>query len=147
MDIISSISSGAVGGLLGGIGTLAKDIREAIIGKEMTPELQVQLQQKLLDVEFQTIQAQTKINEIEASSEHLFVAGWRPFVGWICGLSLAYAAMIEPLMCWIARVYGYGGTFPTLNTDITMQVLFGMLGIGIMRSYDKAQAPKPKGIE
>ena len=88
--------------------------------------------------------AQTTINLEEAKSEHLFVSGWRPFVGWICGLALAYAAIVEPFMSWVATVYGYSGAFPVLNTEITMQVL---VGLGAYRSYDKKQSPSPTGKE
>jgi hypothetical protein len=87
------------------------------------------------------------INMEEAKSEHLFVAGWRPFVGWIGGFALAYAAILEPFMSWCARLYGSTVVFPTLDTTITMQVLFGILGLGAFRSYDKSQAPAPKGKE
>jgi hypothetical protein len=76
------------------------------------------------------------------------VAGWRPFVGWVCGFSLAYAAVFEPFINWVAQVgFGYTGAFPKLDTEITKQILFAMLGIGIMRSYDKFKEPNPKGKE
>ena len=146
MDILGSIANGAVGGLLGGIGTLAKDIRQAITG-DLPAEKQAEIDVKLLELENQALLAQTKINEIEAASEHVFVAGWRPFCGWVGGVSLAYAAIIEPFMTWCATAYGLQVTFPALDTTITMQVLFGMLGLGAFRSYDKAQSPNPKGKE
>lgn len=147
MDVLGSIASGAVGGLLGGVGTLAKDIREAIVGKESTPELLAQVQMKVMEIELQTIQAQTMINAKESEHESVFVAGWRPFVGWVGGFALAYAAIIEPFLSWGARVYGYAGAFPVIDTTITMQVLMGILGLGIMRTVDKTQGPSPKGKE
>ena len=146
MSLLAEIGSGAVGGLLGGIGQLAKDIRQAITG-DLPAEKQAEIQQKVMEIELQAAQAQTKINEIEAASEHWFVAGWRPFCGWVGGLALAYAAILEPFMTWIARLNGSSVQFPTLDTTITMQVLLGMLGLGAFRSYDKAQSPAPKGKE
>ena len=146
VSLLSEIGSGAVGGLLGGIGTLAKDIRQAITG-DLPAEKQAEIQQKLLELENQAASAQIKINEIEAASEHWFVAAWRPFCGWVGGVALAYAAIVEPFITWVARLYGSTVTFPVLDTTITMQVLFGLLGLGAFRSYDKAQSPAPKGKE
>jgi hypothetical protein len=81
--------------------------------------------------------AQIEVNKVEAGSSSLFTSGWRP---WICGLALAYCSILEPLLRFIANVlFGYAGSFPTIDTDITMQVLLGILGLGAMRSYDKAQ--------
>jgi hypothetical protein len=146
MSILTDISSGAVGGLLGGVGQLAKDIREAITG-DLPAEKQAEITQKLMELENSAMNAQTAVNLEEAKSEKLFVAGWRPFVGWVCGFALAYAAIIEPFMSWAATVYGYTGKFPVLNTEITMQVLIGLLGLGAYRSYDKKQSPNEKGKE
>lgn len=84
--------------------------------------------------------AQLQINDDEAKSPNLFVAGWRPFCGWIGGIGLLYAAFLEPLARFIAEVgFKYTGPFPVLDTTITMQVLFGMLGLGVMRSVEKVR--------
>jgi hypothetical protein len=94
------------------------------------------------DGELANIVAQTEINKIEAASGSIFVAGWRPFCGWVGGAGLAYAAIVEPLLRLIASLYGYTGSFPAIDTTITMQILFGLLGLGAMRSFDKV-----KGVE
>lgn len=146
MAFLADISAGAVGGLLGGIGTLAKDLRQAITG-ELPPEKQAEIQQKMMEIELAASQAQTTINLEEAKHGSLFVAGWRPFIGWVGGFCLAYVAIIEPLMSWIAMVKGYTGSFPKIDTSITLQVLMGILGLGAMRSFDKKQDPNPKGKE
>lgn len=85
------------------------------------------------------LQGQMQINMTEAKHKSVFVAGWRPFVGWVGGFSLAYASILEPLMRFIATMVGYTGEFPVIDTNTTMQVLFGMLGIAGMRSFDKKQ--------
>ncbi len=84
-----------------------------------------------------SLQGQLHINAVEASHKSIFVAGWRPFVGWVGGFSLAYAGILEPLMRFIAKVNDYSGTFPAIDTSITLTILMGMLGMGGMRSYDK----------
>tara|TARA_R110002153_G_scaffold137494_1_gene287573 strand:+ start:1174 stop:1572 length:399 start_codon:yes stop_codon:yes gene_type:complete len=113
-----------------GLGSLAKDIREAIKGKELDPNKQLDIAAKLAEV-------QTKINEAEATHRTVFVAGWRPFIGWVCGLGLLYAVFIEPLLRFVFTVNGWEIEFPHIDTTITMQVLFGMLGLVGARSYEK----------
>lgn len=113
-----------------GLGDLAKDIREALKGKELDPNKQLDIAAKLAEV-------QTKINEAEATHRTVFVAGWRPFIGWVCGLGLLYAVFIEPLLRFVFTVKGWTIEFPQIDTTITMQVLFGMLGLVGARSYEK----------
>ena len=90
-----------------------------------------------LNAQVKLLTGQMEVNKIEASSKNVFVAGWRPFVGWVCGLGLAYASIIEPLMRFIAKLNGYTGEFPVIDTSITLQVLLGMLGLGVMRTREK----------
>ena len=100
-----------------------------------------------LAAETAAMTAQTDTNKVEAASNSVFVAGWRPFCGWIGGCGLAYAAIIEPTARFVATVIvGYQGDFPAIDTTVTMQVLFGMLGLGAMRSYDKAKGTETTGI-
>jgi hypothetical protein len=144
MGFLTDISSGAVGGLLGGVGKLAKDIREAITG-DLPADKQAEITQKLMELENAAMTAQTTINLEEAKSEKIFVAGWRPFIGWTCGFALAYVAVLEPFMTWVARLFGSVVVFPVIDTTITMQVLIGMLGLGAYRSYDKKTSSSGKG--
>ena len=108
------------------------------------PEQAAKAQLELLKLQqsgdLAAIIAQTDINKVEAASQSIFVAGWRPFCGWVGGAGLAYAAIVEPLLRLLATLYGYTGTFPAIDTTITMQILFGLLGLGAMRSFDKAKA-------
>lgn len=100
--------------------------------------------QAMLDAAMQMAAAQTDIDKVEAASSSLFVAGWRPFVGWCCGGAFAYQFIAQPLLSWLANliVVNIGGTvpiLPTLDTSQLTTILLGMLGLGAMRSYDKAQ--------
>ena len=93
------------------------------------------LAQLAADTDLAKLQIQTNIAE---ASGNWFTAGWRPFIGWICGVSLCYVAIIEPVARFVAQVwFHYTGAFPIINTDLTMQVLLGMLGLGAMRSAEK----------
>ena len=90
-----------------------------------------------MQAEVSLLLGQIEINKVEAAHKSIFIAGWRPFVGWCCGFALCYAAIVEPLMRFIAKMNGYTGAFPVLDTTITMQVLLGMLGLGVMRTREK----------
>jgi len=98
------------------------------------------LAQLAAETDLAKLQIQTNLAE---AAGNWFTAGWRPFIGWICGVSLCYVAIIEPIARFVAQVwFHYTGAFPTINTDLTMQVLLGMLGLGAMRSAEKI-----KGVE
>jgi hypothetical protein len=101
-------------------GNLAFEIREAIKGKELDPN--------------QLLEIQTKINEIEAGHRTVFVAGWRPFIGWVCGVALAYNFVIRDLFIWALKPENIP---PALQMEHLMTVLLGMLGLGGLRTYEK----------
>lgn len=83
---------------------------------------------------------QVQVNLEEAKSANWFVAGWRPFIGWTCGCGLAYVSIIEPLARFSAQVwFHYTGSFPVIDTTITMQVLLGMLGLAAARTVEKVR--------
>jgi len=83
---------------------------------------------------------QVQVNLEEAKSPNLFTSGWRPFIGWICGFGLAYVSIIEPLARFAAQVwFRYTGSFPVIDTTITMQVLLGMLGLAAARTVEKVR--------
>ena len=73
-----------------------------------------------------------EVNKVEAAHKSLFVAGWRPFVGWICGIGLLYNVLI-------AQVLGIWFEVPQVDPSLLTPVLMGMLGMGAMRSYEKAK--------
>lgn len=98
-----------------------------------------------LQAEVNLMLGQIEINKQEAQHTSVFVAGWRPFVGWVGGCGLAYAAILDPMMRFIAKVgFDYDGNFPEIDTTITMQVLFGLLGLGAYRSFEKAKGVDAK---
>lgn len=93
---------------------------------------------KEMDQAFELAKAQINVNAEEAKSGSVFVAGWRPFIGWTCGFALFYAAILDPMARFIATVIcHYSGAFPIIDTAITLQVLFAILGVGGMRTLEK----------
>lgn len=90
--------------------------------------------------ELDTIAGQLKTNQIEAASESVFVAGWRPFVGWACGAAFVYTFILQPIAEFVLIACGHSKLqFPTLDTATWLPVLIAMLGMGALRSYDKQQ--------
>lgn len=95
--------------------------------------------------DLQVMASQMEINKIEAQNPSLFVSGWRPFIGWVCGISLTYAAIIEPVSRFLAKVaFNYLGEFPVIDTTLTLQILLGLLGLAGMRSWEKKEGVASK---
>ena len=107
-------------GKTGDLSGLGLEIRELIKGKEIDP-------QKLIEL-------QGEINKIEAQHRTIFVAGWRPFIGWVCGVALAYNFVLRDLLIWFI---GPEQVPPALQMEHLMTVLIGMLGLGGMRTFEK----------
>ena len=132
-------------GKLGASDQTVEGIKQTLAG--MKPEdllamkkLDIEFQQFCLDNGIKLQLAQIAVNQEEAKSTSTWVSGWRPACGWVCAVALAYTAVLEPVLRFAAQVwFGYKGAYPVIDTNLTMQVLVGMLGIAGLRSYDKKQ--------
>ena len=82
------------------------------------------------------MQAQTKINEIEAGSADKFVSRWRPAFGWAGVFGIGYAVIFHPLAVWVSINFGLVAP-PQIDTTILMELVTGMLGFAGLRTYDK----------
>jgi len=86
---------------------------------------------------------QIRVNAAEAASPNLFVSGWRPFIGWVCGTVLVWNYIIAPMIHWIVLMVGAEvPVIPTLGINELMPVLMGLLGLGGLRTFEKY-----KGVE
>lgn len=130
---MNTLGSFGIGGVIEAVGKVAGDLMTT--DKErMAADLEA------YKAETDRMQGQVETNKIEAASSSLFVSGARPAVMWICAFALAYASVIEPIARFVAKVwFGYSGDFPVIDTDLTMQVLIGVLGLGAYRSFEKAK--------
>ena len=95
-------------------------------------DLREKLRHELAVLADQQITAQIKVNKVEAAHKSLFVAGWRPSIGWICGLALLYSTIISPIL-------GIWFTVPDVDTSLLTTILMGMLGLGTLRTVEKIQ--------
>ena len=80
---------------------------------------------------------QTQIDQAEAQNKSLFVAGWRPFIGWVCGMAFAYHVIVQPLLAFTIANTGGNVKLPDFNIQELTTVLMGMLGLGGLRTIEK----------
>ena len=83
--------------------------------------------------------AQLEVNKVEAGHTSLFVAGWRPFVGWTCGIALCYHFVLQPFLVFLLYSFGYQVALPQFDMTTLTTILMGMLGLGGLRSYEKVK--------
>lgn len=87
--------------------------------------------------ELAQIAGQMEINKVEAASSSTFVAGWRPFIGWVCGAAFAYKFVLAPIGAFALAVAGHPIVMPVLDFTEMSSVLLGMLGLSGMRTFEK----------
>ena len=101
-------------------------------------EMQQSGELKILEAETTLALGQISINKAEAESTDFFRGGWRPFIGWVCGLGLFYQFLLRPILTFVLMVFETKvQTMPALELDTLMTLLFGILGLGAMRTTEK----------
>lgn len=84
--------------------------------------------------------AQVSLNKAEAESGSIFKGGWRPFIGWVCGIAFAYHFVLQPLLIFILSVFKISlPDLPEFDMSTLLTTLGGLLGIGGLRSYEKTK--------
>ena len=83
--------------------------------------------------------AQIEVNKKEAEHKSLFVAGWRPAVGWVCCLGMASNFLVIPMANFALALSDSTIVIPLIALSEMMPVLLGMLGLGAMRTVEKAK--------
>ena len=133
-DLGSIIGAGIGDSVAKIIGMFKVDPTVALQQTEAIEKMKSDLQNKLVD----QITAQIDVDKQEASNANIFVAGWRPFIGWVCGVGLLCQYLIGPIFTWLdALVSTHPTPFPPLDLGTLLTLLLGMLGLGGMRSYEK----------
>lgn len=123
---------------LSGILNIGQTLIEKLIPD---PKAKAEALQKLAEMQqngdLAVIAGQNNINAIEAANSNLFVSGWRPFIGWVCGSALALQMVILPLIMAISSLCGHPVVIPPLDVSLLTTLLVGMLGLGGMRTVEK----------
>lgn len=90
-----------------------------------------------LTAETDLAKAQAAINTAEAGNSNIFVSGWRPFIGWVCGCGLLSQFIVRPFAMFLAQAFGHVLEYPSLDMGTLLTLLAGMLGLGAMRTQEK----------
>lgn len=133
-----------IGTVIDSVGKIASDL--ITTDKE---RLELELRAKELDQAIDL--AQIEVNKVEAEHSSIFVAGWRPAIGWIGAAAMAYQFLLYPLMLWGWTYFQGTGWIPkeltpppVLDADQLWVILSGILGIAGMRSFEKTKGVAAK---
>ncbi len=132
-------------------GPILQGVLRMIPDKNKRAEAEEMFNTNMLTALTGLVQGQLDINKQEAQHGSIFVAGWRPFIGWVCGMALVWNFIVQPLLLWIAWMFPEMGidmsTAPKLDTGELMTVLLGMLGLGGLRTYEKRLGVARQGLK
>lgn len=132
---------------LGDVGNLFRGIREAVTGEKIIdPTKQLELELQLTQLENALISGQLEINKIEAQNPHLFVSGWRPALGWSCVFAVVYEFVMYPFILWMNAIWWNVTPPPHIDYALLGQLLFAMLGVAGMRSWEKKNGIETKKV-
>lgn len=101
-------------------------------------EAEAQFMLLMQEQDFKKVLGQLEVNAKEAAHPSILVAGWRPWIGWCCGAGFMWAAIGHPIASWVAAARGWPAP-PAIDTEVLLYVLGGMLGLGSLRSFEKAK--------
>jgi hypothetical protein len=121
------------------MGSAAQKLLDLIPDPGARAKAAEEYQRAVLDIAAKAEADQREINKVEAASSSLFVSGWRPGIGWVCALALAFQYLVRPLFTWAAGVWWPAmPVLPGLD-DSLWQLMFGMLGMGGLRTLEKSK--------
>lgn len=157
MSIVSSLLAGGAGNL---IDSVSNAVDKFVTTDKERMEQQIEREKTEMDHEYRMSQldqqlalGQIEVNKAEASNPSLFVAGWRPFIGWIGGIAMAYQFLGYPLLTWLWALLQAKDILPTsvgapqpLQADQLWVIITGMLGIGGMRSFEKYKGVDTRAV-
>ncbi len=129
------------------LGPIVDGFLKFIPDKNKREEAKEQLESQMLVAMTGLVQGQLEINKVEAQHGSIFVAGWRPFIGWTCGVALAWSFIAAPLLSWVLFMAGIDiKGMPELEVGPLMTLVLGMLGLGGLRTYEKRLGVSRAGI-
>ena len=110
-------------------------LNKFVTDKDLKIKLSHELEKEIISLN----KAQLEVNKVEAKHTNIFVAGWRPFIGWCCGLSLAYHFILEPVIQYILIVNGIQFETPEFDFSQLSTIVMAMLGMSTLRTYEKTK--------
>ena len=137
MSWLSNIVGGGIGATAAAIGSAAKDIQDVFTTSDREELAQFEAETRRIEAEQADRQGQLDINVAEAQHPSVFVAGWRSFIGWTCGVAMVYHFILFPIFGAAIEKLGY--PLIDLNWEELSVILMGLLGLGGLRTYEKKQ--------
>lgn len=131
--------TGVLGMLIPGLAPVVQKLVDLIPDPNARAKAAAEAQAELLRVVSDADAGQRKINEVEAGSASIFVAGWRPAIGWVCALSLGYQYLGHPIATAVFDAMHWPLPYMPGLDDNLWQLLFALLGMGGLRSWEKAK--------
>lgn len=123
---------------LGDVGDLLRAGREMVTGEAIKdPQKVMEFELRSRELEQALLNGQIEVNKIEAQHPSIFVAGWRPAIGWIGATALGVHFIIRPIADWIASFFGHAVTLPNIDPTELFNLILAILGIGGYRAYEK----------
>jgi len=115
------------------VGIAGKVLDKFIQDKDLKAKLQHEMDMQLHNANL----AQIDVNKAEAASGSIFKGGWRPFVGWVCGVAMLYHFLLQPIIVFTLSAAGITFDLPEFDMGSLMTILMGLLGLGGLRSFEK----------
>jgi len=106
-----------------------------VADKDLKLKLSHELEKEIVSLN----RAQIELNKVEAAHENVFVSGWRPFIGWACGIALVYHFLIEPIIQYILIINGSNFATPEFDFSQLSTIVMAMLGMSGLRTYEKTK--------
>lgn len=125
--------------LLSGITPIVNKVLDLIPDPNAKARAEAEMQAELLKYAAEQSAQQSEVNKVEAANSNVFVAGWRPAIGWTCAMAFMFMYVVAPLATWVAAFFNHIVPIPQFDTNALMSLTTGMLGLGAMRSFDKKQ--------
>jgi roadblock/LC7 domain-containing protein len=120
--------------LVPALGTL---VDRLIPDRAAAEKAKAEIEAELIRASNEAAMAQVEVNKIEAGHSSVFVAGWRPSIGWVCAAALAWAFVVAPVASWALLVMGVKAELPAIQFDHLFELVLAMLGIGGLRTFEK----------
>lgn len=131
MGLLSTVFGGGVAEPVKAVGSILDDLFTS-------DEERLDKQEALLRLAQRPGLVQAEINKVEAQHRSVFVAGWRPFIGWVCGAALAYSFILRDLVAWTIAAGGHAvAPPPELAMEHLITILMALLGLGGYRTFEK----------
>lgn len=130
--IAADVVGGAVKGVVEGVG--------GVLDRLFTSdEERAKLALARIEIERLPALKQIEVNLAEAAHPSVFVAGWRPAIGWVCALALVWAFLLQPMATWAITTFALGLPVPPIVTDHLFELVLAMLGMAGLRTFEKTK--------